>query len=119
MKKLRRFLLWSLVFLVLLAACDQVLVRLPAGDGALAVVQQFYVDFRSRLFGVITGEAPRSIEQVIEKAAKPPAAPAKGPSAVPAGPRYLYVDADGNLQFAESLQEIPAAFRSSAQKLQE
>ncbi|RME35456.1 MAG: hypothetical protein D6794_09550 [Deltaproteobacteria bacterium] len=117
MKKLRRFLLWSLVFLVLLAACDQVLVRLPAGDGALAVVQQFYVDFRRRLFGLVTGEAPRSIEQVIEKAAQP-SGPAKGAAASSAGPRYLYVDGDGNLQFAESLQEIPAAFRSSAQKLQ-
>ncbi len=113
MKRVYRFLLWGLVFLVLLAVCDQLLLRLPAtGGGPLPVIRSFYRDFRTRLFSLAGPGGPGSIEGVIEQAAAPPARrPDKGP-------RYLYVDGEGTLHFADSLNDIPPSFRASAQKLE-
>jgi hypothetical protein len=50
----------------------------------------------------------------------PPKAPASPPAAGPAAPAgagYVYADARGELHFAASLEEIPAALRGSAQPL--
>jgi hypothetical protein len=44
--------------------------------------------------------------------AKPPAAP-------PTADRYIYVDADGELQFADSLEDIPPALRKDAQPMKD
>ncbi|TYO96812.1 hypothetical protein EDC39_112100 [Geothermobacter ehrlichii] len=116
MKRVRRFLLWSLVFLALLAGFDQLVLRMPAAGGPLQVVQSFYRDFRARLFALVSSGAPKSIDQVIDRAAdtaeQAPAGLARK------GPRYLYVDDRGTLQFADSLDDIPQSFRSSAQKLE-
>ncbi|BCR06994.1 hypothetical protein DESUT3_40630 [Desulfuromonas versatilis] len=143
---MKRFLLWTLVFLALLLAADQALIRLPAEPPALAAVRDFYQDFRRRLVGLVDGGGDRSIEALIERAessparppkperprssaqAKPPASRAAAQPAPPSssqppqapvtGPRYLYVDGQGDLQFADSLEEVPAAFRKDAQPLQ-
>lgn len=117
MKRLKRFLLWTILFLALLVAADQLLVTVPLHAPGLNEIQQFYLDFRSRLFGLVEGQTPSSIDQVIERAAEPaPAAPAVGK---PKPQRYLYVDDQGELQFADSLAEVPAAYRSKAQPLKE
>jgi hypothetical protein len=39
------------------------------------------------------------------------------PVATPQAPQYVYVDQDGQLNFAVSLDEIPRAFRDGAQPL--
>jgi hypothetical protein len=36
-----------------------------------------------------------------------------------AQPRYLYVDGEGNLQFADRLEDIPARYRKEARSLAE
>lgn len=115
MKKIRNFIVWSLVFVGLLLAFDLVMVRSTDLPPALAGVQRFYVDFRARLLGLVGSSSPDSIETVIEKSA----VPATGHSPVATGQRYLYVDGEGQLQFADSLAEVPQAYRKSAQPLKE
>ena len=121
MNKLLKFLLWSVVFLALLLAGDQLLLRVPMRQPALASIRSFYLDFRGRLLHV-SGSAPApTIDQVIDREVR--SAPAKpAPAASPAQvagdePRYLYVDGEGGLQFADRLEEIPAKYRKSAKPM--
>lgn len=127
MKRLLKFLLWTLVFCALLLAVDQTLLRVPLQQPALAAVRSFYLDFRQRLIHLGSRPAPASIDAVIEQAQKkaPPApgakapepasAPAKEPA--PKG-RYLYVDGHGELQFADRLEDIPPPFRREARRME-
>jgi hypothetical protein len=130
--------LWTLCFLVLLLALDQLALRLKPTTPLLQELQSGYREFRKRLIGQ-PDQPPLSIEAVIEKEAAPPVSkpatttvkktPAKKPdgatSPVSAKPRamtpeadqYLYVDADGELQFADRLEDIPTALRKGAQPL--
>jgi hypothetical protein len=126
MKKLKKIFLWSLVFLLLLTGFDQLLLRAPMDAPGLREIQTFYQDFRGRLFSLVTGSSAPTIDKIIEQADLPVTAPAKAPAAAVvaptaksegASPRYLYVDKDGALQFAESLDEVPTKFRASAQQL--
>lgn len=133
MKRLFSILFHSLLFLGLLLAIDQAFVHLPLDLPGLRQSQSFYLDFRSRLLGLAPAvKVPGlSVEQLIEAeeraSTKPKAvvpAPAKQQAvkaeAAPkggAGPRYLYPDASGQLQFADRLEEIPAEFRTKAQLL--
>jgi hypothetical protein len=135
-----KFLLWAAVFCGLLLALDQVLLRVPLRQPGLVAVQDFYRDFRGRLLE-LGGGTPDSIEAVIDRAppvgresvpvnaggpAPPPPAAGVAPgsgqeppgTAKPAGPRYLYVDAAGELRFADTLEEIPRRFRADAQPLE-
>jgi len=113
MKKPLQFLLWTFVFLCLLVFIDQALTRISIQAPVLSPLQEFYRDFRSRLLGTGLPEPAREIP--------PPAQPVKKPSPLPAvstdQPRFIYVDRDGQLQFADSLEEIPTEFRGKAQKL--
>ncbi len=93
MKGLGKVLLWMAVVAALLIAADQAMVRLPGPPGE---ARQGYLDLRSDLLGGAV-DAPQ----------------AASPS-----PRYVYVDADGDLHFADSLQEVPSVYRSEAQRLE-
>jgi len=126
MNKLLKFLLWSVVFLALLLACDQLLLRVPMRQPALATVRSFYLDFRGRLLGLGERRPPATIDQLIDREVRsqsppprkaPPAARTTAPAAGET-PRYLYVDGEGNLQFADRLEEIPQRFRSSARPME-
>jgi len=115
MLKLLRMLLWLILVLVVVGGLDQFLVRVPLETQGLSPVQTFYVDFRSRLLGLVgieTAAEPASIEQVIEATSAAPQQNKKSQ-------RYLYVDAAGELQFADSLAQVPLKFRKSAQPLAE
>lgn len=119
MFKMTRWFIWGLFSLLLLTALDQVLLRVDLPIPGYAEVHEFYVDFRSRLIG-LTGNDP--VGQVITSNSQPvkttrtkDSAPQKNS----AHPRYLYVDADGALQFADSLEEIPLQYRRDAQPLSE
>lgn len=118
MKTIRKFIIWSLIFIGLLLACDLLLVRSQTLPPGLAAVQRFYVDFRGRILN-LAGQAPAdTIERVIEKAASS-TEPVKTGNRQPAGQRYLYADAQGALHFADSLAEVPRPYRDTAQPLQD
>lgn len=131
-------LFWIFCFLALLLTMDQLALRLQPSAPLMQELQSDYREFRSRLFGK-TPRQPLTIEAVINADATPPVkktqkvapqrplnvstkAPAPQRSlqkkaAAPTVDKYLYVDADGELQFADRLEEIPAALRSGAQPL--
>jgi len=117
MKRVRRFLLWTIFFLALLVVTDQLLLKLSLTTPGASQFQTFYRDFRSRLIGLLEGPPATTIDQVIDQAAPPPG---KTPAAAtPPAARYIYVDGQGQLQFAESLSEVPKAYRPSAQPLKD
>lgn len=120
MKKMIFSFIWLVSFLLLLLVCDQFLLRYPGKDlPLLNDFQQFYQDFRQRLIKL---EAQRSTpattpittveevlavrEQEVTKAAT-----------TEEETRYLYLDEDGALNFADRLDDIPASFRHSAKPL--
>ncbi len=113
MLKLLRLLFWVVVAGAVLMGGDQVLMRVPLETPGLSQVQDFYVDFRARLLGLIGIEAtsPQSIEQVIGDNAEPAQQPATKPQ------RYLYVDESGVLQFTDRLEDVPLQYRKDAQPL--
>jgi hypothetical protein len=127
MHRLIKPLFWGLVFIILLAALDQLLTRVPPIHPAHAAVSSFYRDFRSRLLTIVVippAGAPQTVEAVIEKERQVVGNKEKNPAAakrpgVPADGRYVYADAQGVLQFADSLDEIPKAYRGSAERLGE
>jgi hypothetical protein len=109
----RRLLLWTAVFLALLLAADQALVRLSFGPGLLRELQLCYRDFRCRLPGGFcppVPQTPKTIEAAIAGG---------GQHARKAIQPYLYVDGQGTLQFADRLEDVPSAYRSEAQPLAE
>mgnify|MGYP001292083884 CR=1 FL=1 len=112
MKKILRALFWGLVFVFLLGGIDQLLVQTPFKGPLIGSVRTFYLDFRTRLLGLAGPPEPESVEQSIEQAT---AAEVTAPQAQ----RYVYADASGTLQFADSLDEVPEKFRSEAQPLEE
>ncbi|PLX81016.1 MAG: hypothetical protein C0616_06015 [Desulfuromonas sp.] len=142
MKHFRRFILWTLVFVFLLFVADQVLMQVPLEAPVVKQVQVFYQDFRTRLVAMVMGEeSPKTIGQVIDKSKKKaadstvevkkqienlerkvesvlPQIPIP-PPAKPAPKRYVYADEAGAIHFADSLEEVPEAFRKGAQPLQE
>jgi len=114
MFKLLRMLVWLVLVLAVFAGIDQFLLRVPLEAPGLHQVQKFYVDFRGRLFSLAgIGRQNKSVEQVIESTVPSRTEPVKK------GGRYLYVDKDGALQFADSLEEVPPRYRKDAQPLAE
>lgn len=117
MLKFIKYLLWVVVIISLTAGLDALMSGPRMQTPGLKESQKFYVDFRSRLLGLFSiGGKPGAtdgIEKVIEKSAGPGAE-------IPARQtRYLYVDKDGALQFADSYQQVPARYRKDAQPLAE
>lgn len=130
MKKLLGFSCWALVFALLLLALDQFFLRIPATVSPHREAQTFYLDFRSRLLALPSGEkrtpsrppVPGKGPAKVAPVASPPTpAPAAKTSPAPAieAPevRYIYVDQKRDLHFADSLQEVPAAYRGEARPL--
>ena len=135
-----RALFWTFFFLALLFTLDQLALRLQPATPLLQELQSDYREFRSRLLGK-TPRQPLTIEAVINADVTPPV---KKPQKVtpkkplkvstqtpkpqpkvqksapaPTAEKYLYVDAEGELQFADSLEEIPTALRNGAQPLKD
>jgi hypothetical protein len=124
-----KWLFWFLLFLVLLLAVDQFFVQVPPIYPAHVAVSRFYQDFRTRLFTLLTseeqppgsvkspeqGNKPQSIEAVIDhQQSKSTDQPARQKSR-----RYLYSDADGELQFADSIDDVPLKYRAQAEPMGE
>lgn len=127
MRRLVKLLFWILVFALLLTGMDQLLTRVPPVHPVHAAFSDFYRDFRARLSAVIVipeKGAPQTVEAVIDKeqrgdrGASAPAAATRPPVRQGIG-RYVYADAQGVLQFADSLQDVPAEYRAGAEPLEE
>jgi len=117
MKRLVAALLWTALFLALLAGVDQFFLRVPTTLPVLTEVRAFYLDFRGRL-ALLGGRGQKpTLESVIEKTASTPSVGASrtGEST----PRFLYADRRGELHFADSMEEIPREYRKKAQPLKE
>ncbi len=110
MKKILRALFWGMIFILLLGGIDQLLVQTPFKGPLIGSVRTFYLDFRTRLLGLAGQDEPHSVEQSIEQASTPTSTVQQ---------RYVYADADGVLQFADSLDEVPEAYRNEAEPLEE
>ena len=125
MFKITRWFIWGIFTLLLLTAVDQVLLRVDLPVPGYVQIHKFYVDFRTRLIG-LTGEETDSVGQLIKaKKIEVPTASLKTlKKALPAqlvkkAKRYLYVDTEGALQFADTLEQVPLQFRRDAQPLSE
>ena len=129
-------LLWTVVFLLILVAVDQLLVRVPATLPVHVAAAEFYRDLRGRVIDLVKGrtaapvkpppvkspkEPGKSIEGLIEqRQGRAPAAPSTTrPAAKEPGPRYIYADSRGELHFADTLAEVPEEFRAKAKLLGE
>lgn len=135
MTRLIKPIIWTLVFLALMLAVDQFLVQVPPAHPAHAAISRFYLDFRNRMIDILFGEkkvSPASIEAVIEGKQGPrqqagalPTAKGqehgKAAAELSSKPkkRYIYSDANGELQFADSLEEVPKKYRGQAQPMAE
>ncbi|PLX87728.1 MAG: hypothetical protein C0619_14070 [Desulfuromonas sp.] len=117
MIKLVRWLVWLLVSLIVLSLLDQALIRVPMQVPVLTQFQEFYIDFRGRLLGLVDGgsETP-SIDKMIDRSKEMGRTDKPSPGAAP---RYLYVDDSGALQFADSLEAVPPQFRKDAQPMEQ
>ena len=112
MSKSSKAIFWVIVFFCLLLAVDQFLLRVEFSSGGMQAAQEFYLDFRQRLIGLGSEPEPASVEEVLTD--QEPAAPSPASS-----PRYLYADENGQLQFANSMEDIPPEFRQGAERLEE
>ncbi len=114
-KRLGHFLVWSFLFILVLLAVDLSLIYYPSQSNGFNQIRKIYLDFRSRLFGLFADEPATDLDKFLQKNLSD-----KGFSRDPAGengPRFFYVDKDGDIRFVADLDEIPPLYRSQAQKL--
>lgn len=114
MKRLAAALLWTSLFLVLLAGADQFFLRGSTTVPVLSEVRVFYLDFRQRLLSLAGRESDDTLDSVIRRNSE------RRPDRIgpeEGSPHYLYVDSKGELQFADALEEIPLKYRKEAQPL--
>lgn len=116
MKRFFSFLFWSLVFLGLLVGIDQFFVRVPTEVPGLVEARTFYLEFRQRIRSLVMPKKEDALGKVIEGAVGQAKRAARHKAS---SPRFLYVDSQGQLQFADTLEEIPAELRSQAQPLEQ
>jgi len=68
-------LFWTIVFLLIVLAADQLLVRMPASHPTHAAIAVFYRDLRGRLLDLVTAHAPSGSLSVPKQPALPSTAP--------------------------------------------
>lgn len=129
--------LWVGVFIFLLVVVDQIFLHYRGFEQPFVRdMQKFHADFRQRLFGEPQqppAQAPMPqrltvpaavdkkavsidalVEREIGRAVQQKGAQTKTPPADDAVLRYIYIDAQQNIQFAQRLEEVPASLRASA-----
>ncbi len=129
MGKSFKWLFWTILFLLALLAIDQFFVKVPPVHGTHAALSEFYLDFRQRLLGMAIGDQAvvnsrsihipgerNTIEKVIDQSGETSTAEGRGNHKTQ---RFVYSDEQGNLQFAESLKEVPSEYRETAQPMAE
>lgn len=111
MKKIFGLVVWGLLFVLMLAAVDQALLRTDLDVPGYRAARRFYVDFRDRLLRLSGAEQSLSIEGIIDRA--PAAPPAKKADAG----GYVYADEAGVLHLVDTLEEVPPRYRGEAKPL--
>lgn len=141
MKRLLMGFVWLVVFVFLLLVLDQVLLRYPSFEQPfLHDVQRFHADFRRRLLGLPPEQPPPPakpapalrptprpevdtpaathvdalVEREIARVKQQATSTSKGGTG-DGSLRYIYLDAEHNIQFAERYEEIPPQFRDAVQ----
>ncbi|MBN1957949.1 MAG: hypothetical protein JW773_07100 [Desulfuromonadales bacterium] len=123
MKKITFAIVWLVCFLLLLLVCDQFLLRYPGADTPmLSEFQSFYQDLRQRVLALEYHSQPHSVQQVIsehstKKIVSKGQEDENGAQDETDIGRYIYVDENNTLNFADSLEQVPANLRASARKL--
>jgi hypothetical protein len=122
MKKITFALVWLISFILLLLVCDQFLLRYPGADNPmLSDFQSFYKDLRKRVLALDYHSQPHSVQQVITEHSSNKSVPEILDDAAVSDEadigRYIYVDEQNTLNFADSLHQIPVQLRASAKKL--
>jgi len=115
MNKSSKAIFWVIVFFCVLIGFDQFLLRVEFKTGGMQVAQEFYLDFRQRLISLGGTSGPKSVEEAINSREVPVATQIQEEKS----PRYLYADGSGQLQFADSMEDIPPQFRKDAQRMDE
>jgi len=115
MKRLGRFLLWNLVFIMVILAIDLSLIYFATDGSAISGPRGVYLDFRARLIALVFPEKDPLAEKIPASKKNPPKI--KKSSGNDNEPRYVYVDRGGEIRFAASLEEIPMGCRSEAKRL--
>lgn len=141
MKRVLMGFVWLVVFVFLLLVLDQVLLRYPSFEQPfLHDVQRFHADFRRRLLGLPPEQPPPPakpapalrptprpevdtpaathvdalVEREIARVKQQATSTSKGGTG-DGSLRYIYLDAEHNIQFAERYEEIPPQFRDAVQ----
>jgi len=123
MKKITFAIVWLISFILLLLVCDQFLLRYPGADTPmLGEFQSFYKDLRQRVLALEFNAQPHSVQQVIaDRSANESGHRGAVVSETIRGAsdigRYIYVDENNTINFADSLEQIPDHLRPSAKKL--
>ncbi len=123
MKKFTFAIVWMVSFVLLMLVCDQFLVRYPGADTPmLNEFQSFYKDLRQRVLALEYHSQPHSVQQVISDRSTriSDLNRRQDKDVVQDGTdigRYIYVDEQNTLNFADSLEQIPVQLRAGAKKL--
>lgn len=114
-KRFGHFLVWSFLFILILLAVDLSLIHIPSQSNGFNQIRNVYLDFRSRFFGLLTGNPTTNVDEILQQRLFE-----RGFSQEPAddkGPRFFYVDKNGDIHFVADMKEIPPGYRSTAKKL--
>jgi hypothetical protein len=117
MNRTSKAIIWTILFIVLLLAADQFMLRVEFSQPQMQVARSFYLDFRERLIALGGEGEPESVEAVIESTEADTIPEAFTRRNEGEALRYFYIDTDGNIQFADSIEEIPRELRNSAERL--
>ena len=117
MNRTSKAIIWTIIFVALLLAADQFMLRVAFSQPQMQVARSFYLDFRQRLITLGGDGEPGSVEEVIESTEADTTPEVFTRRNESESLRYFYIDTDGNIQFADSLEEIPRELRNSAERL--
>ncbi len=127
MKRLFTASFWGFLFLGLLLATDQLLLRIELPSSSYTALRTFYVDFRQRLIdgpgdekttinSPVVTKKPQSPPPVSVRESLPTTFPE--PTSSKASGGYFYADEHGELLFVDRLDDVPEEYRDQAQPLQ-
>jgi hypothetical protein len=92
------------------------MVYFPSQAQGFNRIRSIYLDFRSRLVGLVIGSPEQNLDNFLQSQIS---ANSSGRVSVPDDePRFFYVDGHGEIRFVKKLDEVPPAYRARAQKLE-
>ena len=115
LKRFGHFLIWTFLFILILLAVDLSMIYIPSRSDGFNQIRSIYLDLRFRMLGFVTDRPAIDLEKFFQK--KLSEKDASQNSGNESGPRFFYVDKRGDIHFVATLDEIPHAYRSQAQKL--